>query len=426
MTVAFVGLSHLGLVSSVCMAAKGVSVLGLDPDPALIEELNKGNLIIEEPGLAETLNLAAGNISFSSDLSLVAGAHVIYVALDVPTNSENVSDTTGVKALCSRIAEHASIGTVIVIHSQVSPGFTRSIRSFFDSHYRHLNLILYYQVETLVFGNAVHRASYPERYIVGTESSDSQIDERLKEILEVGNCSILEMNYESAELAKIAINLFLASSLCTTNLVAEVCERIGADWRDVAGALKLDKRIGSSAYLSPGLGISGGNIERDLKSICKIGEVSGSNTELVNAWMRHLKYRRAWVLKVLNSQVLNSQADPLVAVWGLAYKPNTHSTKNSPSIELISQLRDIRLRVHDPCVRNLNLSDRLTQFDNPLECLNGADAVVVMTPWPVYEGIDIARIYKSLNRKIIIDPFGLLRDKVGQFDDLQYFSLGAI
>src|SRR5439155_15766795 len=126
---------------------------------------------------------------------------------------------------------------------------------------------LHYQVETLIFGRAVERALFPERFMVGCADPGQPLPQGFDEPLAAFKCPILPMLYESAELAKIAINIFLVASVTATNTLAEVCERIGADWGEIAPALRLDKRIGSSAYLSPGLGLSGGNLERDLATV---------------------------------------------------------------------------------------------------------------------------------------------------------------
>lgn len=142
-------------------------------------------------------------------------------------------------------------------------------------------------------------------------------------------CPILPMSYESAELAKISINCCLVGMISVANTLAEVCERIGADWHEIVPALRLDKRIGPYAYISPGLGIAGGNLERDLATVCRLAEEHGTDAEVVRAWIHNSRYRKDWVLRVLHSNVLNYCPQPRIAVLGLAYKENTHSIKNS-------------------------------------------------------------------------------------------------
>ena len=158
------------------------------------------------------------------------------------------------------------------------------------------------------------------------------------------------MRYESAELAKISINMCLVASVSTANTLAELCEKIGADWSEIVPALKLDKRIGQHAYLAPGLGIAGGNLERDLATVCRFADELGTDANVVRAWIANSRHRRDWALRTLHREVLARVDDPVIAVLGLAYKQDTHSTKNSPSIALLSSLTPFRVRVFDPVV----------------------------------------------------------------------------
>src|SRR5262249_28035441 len=156
-------------------------------------------------------------------------------------------------------------GAVLVILSQVQPGYTRALRQRLDDVLGCKEISLYYQVETLVFGRAVERALKPERFMVGCGDPARPLPASYQELLAAFGCPILPMCYESAELSKIAINVFLTASVTATNTLAEICEHIGADWAEIVPALRLDKRIGPFAYLSPGLGLAGGNLERDLE-----------------------------------------------------------------------------------------------------------------------------------------------------------------
>src|SRR5262249_50792221 len=150
---------------------------------------------------------------------------------------------------------------------------------------------------------------------------------------------VLPMRYESAELAKISINMCLVASVSTANTLAELCEQIGADWSEIVPALKLDRRIGQHAYLAPGLGIAGGNLGRDLATVCGLADLHGTDAGVVRAWIANSRHRKDWALKVLHREVLSVADSPVIAVLGLAYKQDTHSTKNSAAIALISQLK---------------------------------------------------------------------------------------
>ena len=181
--------------------------------------------------------------------------------------------------MIKRATENMRADALLVILCQVPPGFTRLIAWPASQ--------LYYQVETLIFGRAVERALHPERFIVGCASSLQPIDIRLLGYLQTFDCPILPMKYESAELAKISINIFLVASVTIANTLAELCEQIGADWSEIVPSLRLDKRIGNYAYLNPGLGISGGNLERDLSTVMTYAQKHNTDASVVAAAMAH-------------------------------------------------------------------------------------------------------------------------------------------
>jgi UDPglucose 6-dehydrogenase len=234
------------------------------------------------------------------------------------------------------------------------------------------------------------------------------------------------MRYESAELTKLAINCFLVASVSTTNTLAELCEGLGADWSEIAPALRLDKRIGQHAYLSPGLGIAGGNLERDLATIVRMAGETGSNAGVVEAWLANSKHRRDWAVKTIRSVLLDKQPDSTIAIWGLAYKENTHSVKNSPSLATIAQLPQTRLRLHDPVVPASAAGHAKAEgILDPLGAAAGADALMILTPWPQYRAVAPAHIAKAMRGRTVIDPYGVLDRAQAGDCGLNVFTLGV-
>jgi UDPglucose 6-dehydrogenase len=195
----------------------------------------------------------------------------------------------------------------------------------------------------------------------------------------------------------------------TTNTLAEVCEAIGADWSEIAPALRLDRRIGPHAYLQPGLWIAGGNLERDLVTVLGLAEQHGTEAGVVRAWQQNSAYRRDWALRAVHREVLGRAASPALAIWGIAYKRDTHSIKNSPSIELMRALPGLPIRVHDPVARfDPGALPHASLVGDPLDALRGADALVIMTPWQAYGGIAPAEIKGRLRGRLVLDPHGVL------------------
>jgi UDPglucose 6-dehydrogenase len=233
------------------------------------------------------------------------------------------------------------------------------------------------------------------------------------------------MRYESAELAKMAINHFLAASVAMTNTFAELCEAIGADWSEVAPALRLDRRIGPHAYLTPGLGIAGGNIERDLATVLSLASQHGTDAGVVQAIVGNSRHRRDWALRQVQSAIQGQMhGAALVAVWGLAYKPDTASTKNSPALALIQALERASVRAYDPQARVNGSYAHLTVVDAPLDACRGADVLIVMTPWKEFAAADISQVKRAMRGRVIVDPFAVLDGARCVAEGFSYRRLG--
>jgi UDPglucose 6-dehydrogenase len=305
----------------------------------------------------------------------------------------------------------------LVILCQVPPGFTRSLALAPER--------LYYQVETLVFGRAVDRAVNPERFILGCADPAAPLPAPLREFLGAFDCPILPMRYESAELAKIAINCCLVASVSVANTLAELCERIGAAWSEIAPSLKLDKRIGAHAYLSPGLGIAGGNLERDLATVIRLADEVGSDAGVVKAWVANSRHRRDWAAATIKKLLLAAKPQAVVGVWGLAYKENTHSVKNSPSLATLAQMPEARLQLHDPAVPVAAARHASAKAAaQPLDAARGADALMILTPWPQYRAVDPAAVAKGMRGRIVIDPYGVMDPLKAEAAGLRLYRLG--
>lgn len=413
--IGYAGLTHLGLCSAIGAAARGHDVVAFSEDRELVARIEAGRLPVVEPGLDAAFADHRARLSFSADVRALEACDVVYVALDVPTDDLGRSDLSSINAALARIAPTLGPQAALVVLSQVPPGFTRQVA--FDADR------LYYQVETLVFGRALERATRPERFILGCARPAAPLPAVYRGFLESFGCPVLPMRYESAELAKIAINCFLVASVSTTNTLAELCERISADWSEIAPALRLDARIGPSAYLTPGLGIAGGNLERDLATVIRLGDHEGSATGVIAAYVDNSRHMKDWAYQVLKRVVLDAVKRPRLGILGLAYKQDTHSTKNSASIELIGRLRGVEVRVHDPVVPAAAASGT-TGVDVAEAVADDADAILLMTPWPAYRALDPAALAARMRGRVVIDPYRLLdADRVAA-SGLALYSIG--
>lgn len=418
--IGFAGMTHLGINSMVATAERGFNVIGYDENDGVVQRLQQQDLPIVEPDLPEMLHKNLHRIQFSSDLKILQSCDIVYISTDVPTDDQGRSDLSGIEQLIARVIHHLGSNAILVILCQVAPGFTRKLQ-------KHIALSrVYYQVETLVFGRAIDRALNPERFIVGCEMPHSSMHPAYEKLLLAFNCPLLPMRYESAELAKISINCCLVASVSVANTLSEICENIGADWSEIAPALKLDKRIGPSAYLSPGLGIAGGNLERDLTTILNLSDLHGTDTSVVAAWVKNSQHRRDWVLRALHEHVLslNSNSDPVITVLGLAYKENTHSTKNSPSLALLKSLTSFTVNVYDPIVP-ASVVPHTRGADSAVSAMAGSDVLVIMTAWPEFRTLDPSVIAQKMRGRVIIDPYQMLDKKRLHALGFKHLTLGV-
>lgn len=416
--VGFAGLTHLGLVSAVGTASKGFRVVGYDADRQRVDAIREARLPVLEPGLGEMAVAFSANLSFTADLADLAQCDIVYIATDVPTDDQGQSDLSAISRLIDGVVPALGPKGILVILCQVPPGFTR-----------HLALPperLFYQVETLVFGRAVERATEPERFIVGCAEPSRPLPAAYAALLGAFNCPILPMRYESAELAKIAINCCLVASVSVANTLAELSEGIGADWHEIVPALRLDRRIGAYSYLAPGLGIAGGNLERDLATVMRLSEAAGSDASVIGAFLNNSRHRRDWALRVLHEEVLAQTVDAKLGVLGLAYKENTHSTKNSPSLALIGHLHPWPLRVYDPVVpANAASHPTVSAASSALDAARDVDALLIMTPWPEFRSLAPKDLARAMAGTAVIDPYRVLEPNQVRAAGLRHFCLGS-
>jgi len=394
--IGFCGLTHLGICSAVAAIAKGFKVVCYDSNDDVVKSLKQGILSIVEPDVANVLERNKKLVTFTNNIKEVTSCDVIYISLDIKTSSNGRSDLGPINELTQKILKNLKKSKILIVLSQVPPGFTRNL---FSTKHK-----IYYQVETLIFGKALERALYPERIIIGGHSPHKCLPEKYLFFLNSFNCPIIHMKYESAELTKIAINLFLLSSLSTTNKMAEICEKINADWHEIMPALRLDKRIGEYAYISPGLGVSGGNLERDLKTISILSSEQNIENTLFTTFKEINDNRKKWVINKLN-KIINDKAKRRIGILGLTYKENTHSLKNAASLELIPILENHDVVVYDPAVDVENIFSWCIHAKNIKEVLRGADILIILTPWDQFKDLKLELIRQEMKGDTIIDPF---------------------
>ena len=414
MIIGFCGASHLGLCYLAAAIKKNNQIICFDFNLKKIKDLNNTKIDIDEPKLEKILLKNKHSCTFTDDISELSKCDFVYYSYDVKTNKTGESDILTIKNHLSTLIKNLKSSIPLIILSQVNPGFTRKFSLIKKN--------IYYQVETLIFGKAIDRALYPERFIIGCKTSKSKLTKKFKDFLESFNCPILIMKYESAELSKISINCYLASSVTLTNTLAEVSKSIGASWEEIIPTLKLDKRIGKYAYLKPGLGISGGNIERDLSSITKIAKNKFLNVDFIKTIIKTSKYNKKWLYKntfLISKKKLYNK----ISILGLSYKENTNSIKNSPAIELIKGMSKYKIKVYDPLVKNIGLENTI-ETSSAYIALKGSEVLVIATPWDVFKKLSLKKIKFLMKGNVIIDPYKILKKDIAEKLGFDYYFLG--
>lgn len=422
----FLGLSHLGIVTGIGWASFGRPVLGVDPDAPTADRLNRGDLPVREPGLPELLDRSHAWISFSSDLARLAECPLVVVSRDVPTDEENTSDLGPILELIDLAIPHLRPGVVLVVMCQVPPGFTRKLRERIGARRPDLELQLLYWVETLIFGDAVRRTLEPERFMVGCADPSQTLPPVFREGLERYGCPILPMRYESAELTKTAINLYLVGSVTYANMLSDLCEAIGADWSEMMPALRLDKRIGPAAYIRPGLGVAGGNLERDLVTLRALFRANDVAAPYLDALIESNDRRFEWVHRKLREVLFSQLVMPRIGIWGLTYKKDTRSTRNSPSLRLIAELEGrAELRAWDPAIRAGEIDVAAEILPARDDVLDQSDCLAIMADWDEFARADFTAIRSRMRRPLVIDCVGILQTRRPEMEGIQYLAPGA-
>ena len=417
-TIGFVGMSHLGLNYAVATASKKFKVICYDENISKINLLKKKISPIFEKNLEKNIRLNFSRLKFTNNISDLKQWDNVYISQDVSTKKSGESDLITTKKLIDKTIKNLNKNSNLIILCQVPPGFCRSINWPKDQ--------LYYQVETLIFGQALERALYPERLIIGSNLKRTVIKKPYLNLLKSFKCPLVQMNYESAELAKISINMYLISTVTTTNILSEVCEKIGGDWKDISESLKLDKRIGKYAYLNPGLGISGGNLERDLYTLNKLQISNKLNNRFILELKNKSINRKKWILNSL-IKIKKKIGFKRISILGLAYKEGTHSIKNSPAIYLIKKLPNYKIKVFDPVVKKINISSKNIEIcKNSYNAIKNCDVLIIATPWIIFKKINLSFLEKNIKKKILIDPYGLYNTNKLSKINIHHIVMGKV
>ena len=401
MRFAVAGLTHLGVCMSIAAHESGLDVVAFDTDRARVDAARRADFDAAEPGVVDFLRDEHERYRITDDIGAIAGVDLVMIAIDTVLDENGDNDDHEVVTLLERLSGQLPADVPIVIASQVRPGFTRA--------HEHLHPALYYFMETLIFGRGLERAMRPERYIVGRSSDQQELPPALQEYLGLPGCPVHVMSYESAELTKLSANYVLSASITAANSLADLAQRLGANWQDIESALRDDRRIGEKAYIMAGPGIGGANLTRDLFGIKAMADRLGADSSFSATMLDHSAYMRDWILRTI-TDVRRATALDRLAVLGLAYKPGTQSMRGGSGIDLVGTFEAvIDVAIHDPAVTMppRPAGSRAVQARSAREAMNEAQVIALTTPWPEYAG-EVQTFLATDPETIVIDPYRLV------------------
>lgn len=407
MKIGVAGLWHLGVMYAVGLAELGHDVIAYDPNPISISDFKNGQLLVFEPGLQEMLvkNSENGNLNFTDQCIDFQEIELLVLAYDTPVDEEDNADVEFVIAEFERIIENLSSDVHILVSSQLPVGTCDVIRVILDKNGRNGRVMI--QPENLRLGKALVSFFSPERIIVGTHNG--QEDPVVNQLFKGIEAPIVWMHSKSAEVTKHALNSFLATSVTFMGELAEICEIVGADAKEVEIGLKSDSRIGPNAYLSPGLGFAGGTLARDVRALSNLQMKIRVLPAIITSLLTSNRYNNDWISRSLGKITSNKEA-LRICFWGVSYVENTDTLRRSEIYVLMRKLVEENAVVS--YVENVPIKDgidsRITCIDNMEKSLEAIDILVVTKKLTKFSDMrEVVKLIQS-EKLWVLDPSRIL------------------
>lgn len=434
MRIAMVGAGYVGLVSGACIADFGHQVTCIDKDSIKISALNAGEIPIYEPGLDEIVrsNVRQGRLSFATDLSeILDETDAVFIAVGTPSRrGDGHADLSYVYAATREIALALTRFTVVITKSTVPVGTGDEIERIIRELRPEIDFAVVSNPEFLREGAAIHDFKHPDRIVVGTD------DERARAILAeiyrplyLNRAPIVFTGRRTAELIKYAANAFLATKVTFINEIADLCERVGADVQEVARGIGLDNRIGSK-FLHPGPGFGGSCFPKDLRALIKTAHDYDVPMRILEAVETVNDTRKRAMARKVSSVFGGVLRGKTIAILGLTFKPNTDDVREAPSVALITALQDMgaRVRAYDPVgmEQAKQILADVTYCQGPYDCVEEADAVVIITEWEQFRALDLERVRDLMACPVMVDLRNVYRPEDVKKYGFAYTCIGRL
>ena len=410
MKIAVIGSGYVGLVAGACLAETGNDVICADIDEDKIAGLNQGKIPIYEPGLEPLIlsNLAAGRLQFTTDVAAgVVASDIIFIAVGTPADEDGSADLKHVLAVARTIGEAMEAEKIVITKSTVPVGTAKLVRDEIEANTKH-PVHVCSNPEFLKEGAAIDDFMKPDRVVLGVDSEYAgEVLSDLYAPFVRSGAAIFLMDVPSAEITKYAANAMLATRISFMNSIAQLCDLAGADVNSVRKGIGSDSRIGPS-FLYPGVGYGGSCFPKDVKALAKTMADLGADASILDAVEAVNSGQKQILLRAVTDRIGEELTGKSIAVWGLAFKPNTDDMREAPSLVTIAGLLDRGARViaHDPVAEKEarhHFGDRVEYVGNNYDALDGVDALVIHTEWHPYRRPDFDRMMAAMNRPLILD-----------------------
>ncbi|OBJ54901.1 UDP-glucose/GDP-mannose dehydrogenase family protein [Mycobacterium sp. 1423905.2] len=424
--VGVVGVGYVGLTTAVCVAERGLDTVAVDVDPERVRTLTAGIPVIDEPELPELLRdgLAAGLLSFSTDYATLADRDIVFVCVPTPSADDGRPDLTAVYSAVDSLGAVLARDAIVAMKSTVPVGTTAAVAE----RLKDKGIRVVSTPEFLREGRAVLDFRHPDRLVVG--SIDAAVADVVSRTCGSGAEPVLRMTPESAEVAKYASNAFLAVKLSYTNSLATLCSRVGADIHDVTRCMGADRRIGSE-FLRPGPGWGGSCLPKDTAALVHTARRHGVTFAEVEAARATNAAQAGRIADALRRALGRPLSGCRITALGLTFKADTSDTRDSPALATCRELAqaDAHVMGYDPQLRGIDPGilhqAGVTAVDEPYRAAKAAEAIVVLTEWPVFRELDWRAIAREAPAAVVVDTRNLL-DPAGVRDaGLRYVGNGV-
>ncbi len=411
MRIAVVGTGYVGLVAGTCFAESGNTVVCIDIDQAKVDGLKRGVVPIYEPGLQELLerNVRDGRLSFTTSYAEgIPRAEVVFIAVGTPPGDDGSADLKYVLSAAREVGRHLSGYAVVVDKSTVPVGTAKKVTAAIREMTKH-EFDVVSNPEFLKEGAAIDDFLKPDRVVIGSESKRAAevMEELYAPFVRTGN-PILQMDVASAELTKYAANAMLATRISFMNEIANICMRVGASIDHVRKGIGSDARIGSR-FLFAGVGYGGSCFPKDVQAVVRTAADLGYDFQILKAVESVNERQKHLLVEMVQKHFGKDLAGKRIAVWGLAFKPNTDDMREAPAVVVIEGLlaAGAKVTAYDPesmneCKKH-HLGDRIDYAEAPMNTLDGADALVLVTEWNEFRRPDFEAVKGALKTPVIFD-----------------------